>query len=264
MDSIQRELIKRRESLQKAVQAAETIMLHAPLGTLRIDSSKSQPRYFQVTEKNTNGKYLSKKEYDVAVLLAQKDYARRILTEPNGEIEKIDELLAYYSNRRAELIFPELNEVRKQMTTPLILDSDTSARNWLQQPYEHCSYKPEELTRGTRRGEMVRSKTEAFQANVYYELGIPYRYECALRLQSGMVFYPDFTLLDIANRRVIFHEHFGLLDDEDYRHKTMLKIDEYERNGIYVGKNLIITSESLEHPFNPERFRKRIKETFNL
>ena len=42
------------------------------------------------------------------------------------------------------------------------------------------------------------------------------------------------------------------------------KLDDYERNGIYVGKNLILTSESPEHPFNPEQFRKRIQDTFQL
>ena len=79
---------------------------------------------------------------------------------------------------------------------------------------------------------------------MYYELGIPYRYEAEVQLSNGKIKYPDFTLLNIRTREVIYHEHLGLMDDENYRKVNLIKLDEYRRNGIYLGKNLIITYEA--------------------
>ena len=81
-------------------------------------------------------------------------------------------------------------------------------------------------------------------ADMYYELNIPYRYEAELHLLNGKIKYPDFTLLNVNRREVIYHEHLGLLDDADYRKANLIKLNEYQKNGIYLGKNLIITYEA--------------------
>ena len=36
---------------------------------------------------------------------------------------------------------------------------------------------------------------------MYYELGIPYRYEAELRLRNGKRKYPDFTLLNTKKEK---------------------------------------------------------------
>ena len=47
----------------------------------------------------------------------------------------------------------------------------------------------------TKKNELVRTKSEMMLADMYYELGIPYRYEAQLLLKNGKKKYPDFTLL---------------------------------------------------------------------
>nr|MCR4744743.1 hypothetical protein [Lachnospiraceae bacterium] len=118
----------------------------------------------------------------------------------------------------------------------------------------------EEKKYETKKGDKVRSKSEAILADIFYELGIPYRYEEQIRLKDGKNKYPDFTLLNIKSREEIYLEHMGLLDDEEYRKSNFKKLDEYRKNGIYLGKNLLITYESEESPLDIKGIRKMIKE----
>ncbi|MBQ0012465.1 MAG: hypothetical protein KBT07_07125 [Clostridiales bacterium] len=264
MNKLLHELMNRKEELQKVIDNADSFLSKAPQGYLRIDHSKRFPHFYHVTQSHSNGKYINKENFKVAVSLAQKEYYQKMIIEAKDEMRQVERMVAFYESHSADYSYSDFSESKRALIKPVLLDDDTYARFWLAQTVETNPFYPDGLIRQTRRGEMVRSKTETFQANIYYELGIPYRYESILRMRNGNVYYPDFTLLDKRNRRVIIHEHLGLLDDEEYRRKTMTKLDDYERNGIYVGKNLILTSESPEHPFNPEQFRKRIQDTFQL
>ena len=106
-----------------------------------------------------------------------------------------------------------------------------------QKPYgEGCRYR-------TVRGEDVRSKSEQVIANLLYALGIPYRYEPKVRLGKREV-RGDFWLQSKVNpRREYYWEHYGMMEEEEYREKAAEKQREYRGNGYRVGKNLIETYE---------------------
>ena len=53
-----------------------------------------------------------------------------------------------------------------------------------------------------------------------------------------------------------------MLDDDDYRKKNLRKISDYRKNGIYTGKNLILTFEGLGNPFNINDLKKNMSEMF--
>ena len=127
-------------------------------------------------------------------------------------------------------------------------------------PFKPNPYMEDMKIYDTRRGEKVRSKSEAILADILYGLGIPYHYEKPLYLGSGKVRYPDFTLLKIKSREEIYLEHFGMLDDDEYREKSLLKLDEYRKHGIYVGKNLIFTYETEKSPLDIKGIEKMLKE----
>ena len=61
--------------------------------------------------------------------------------------------------------------------------------------YNTNPYYPEQKVYPTKKDEMVRSKSEVMLADMYCEMGIPYRYEAELVLKNGKKRYPDFTLL---------------------------------------------------------------------
>ena len=99
---------------------------------------------------------------------------------------------------------------------------------------------------------------------MYYELGIPYRYEAELRLKNEKRKYPDFTLLNIKTRKVIYHEHLGLMDNEEYRKMNYAKLDEYQKSGIYMGKNLIITYEGEGCYLNIKDIKRMVQNVMDI
>ena len=54
----------------------------------------------------------------------------------------------------------------------------------------------------------------------------------------------------MADRKTLFWEHAGLIDDADYRNDLLAKIVTYEENGYFPGEDLILTAETQKRPFN--------------
>lgn len=50
------------------------------------------------------------------------------------------------------------------------------------------------------------------------------------------------------------------MDDREYAEKTIKKIENYEKNGIFPGKNLIMTFETKQHPLSMRIVSENIEE----
>ena len=162
----------------------------------------------------------------------------------DAELKDVIEYLSRHKAEDLERVFTELNRYRKELVSPIIMTEEMFVKQWENEKYKTNSYCPEEKVYITKKGDYVRSKSEVLLADMYYELGIPYRYEAQLCLKNGKKKYPDFTLLKASTKEIIYHEHMGLMDNDEYRRANFEKLDEYRRNGIYLGKNLIITYET--------------------
>ena len=243
-----------------------------PEGKLRVSHCKGNPQYYKIVDpSDTRGKYINKNNIKTAQLLAQKDYLKKLLSAAQEELAIIKRAIGTgisaketeadnYMIRTPESVYDSLKKERKILVSPLLISDEEYARRWSEEQFRISSYKPEEKIYTTKRGEMVRSKSEMMIADMYCELGIPYRYECELYLRGGGCKYPDFTLLNRKARKVIYHEHFGKMDDEKYRKKNLRKLEVYRRSGVFVGKNLILTFEEDGCPFNIREFEKSIRE----
>ena len=97
---------------------------------------------------------------------------------------------------------------------------------------------------------------------MYYEIGISYRYEKEHILNKRMTKYLDFILIDVKRKIYVYHKHLGMLDDDEYRKHNLRKIDEYRRNEIYPGKNLIIMHEANGSYLNIQEIKQMILELF--
>ncbi|MBO4494783.1 MAG: hypothetical protein J5752_02875 [Clostridiales bacterium] len=263
MNGLFLELEARKQRLEKAIRNAEAFLQKAPEGRLRIQNRSDKSLFYHVTQTgDTRGTYIHSNNTNLAAQLAQKDYAKQFIDEARQELDIINKCIHKLGVHSAESLYSLLNHSRQTLVTPYMASNEVCTQTWLSQPFTTSTYKPEEKVFKTRRGEMVRSKSELMQADTYFELGIPYRYECELTLEDGTTKAPDFTLYHAPRRMTIYHEHLGLMDEEGYVNRNIKKLREYEENGIYVGKNLILTFETAKHPFNVHQFRETIKKIF--
>lgn len=87
---------------------------------------------------------------------------------------------------------------------------------------------------------------------------IPFRYESQLVL-GGQEYYPDFTILNPRNNKIMYWEHFGMMNKEAYKQKTRDKLQTYEDYGILPWNNLILTYETKSSPLDVEKISCIIK-----
>ena len=84
---------------------------------------------------------------------------------------------------------------------------------------------------------------------MYYDLGIPYRYECPLKVGNRII-HPDFTILRMSDRKILYHEHCGKMNDPQYTEDLIIRAKDYNRTGIILGDKLFFTFESETTPLD--------------
>lgn len=137
------------------------------------------------------------------------------------------------------------------------LDDDVCLRDWMKKPEGLNPAYPEQRIHETKKGILVRSKSEVLIADALYDLGINYKYETVLDL-GGEKKYPDFEIL-APNNKLVWWEHLGLIDDPNYVVYNLRKLIEYAKHGIVLGKNLIITWETKEMPLTRSMINEQIR-----
>lgn len=71
------------------------------------------PRYYQITNPaDTRGKYISKKNQDLAYQLAQKDYRQKLYQRAREELEDINRFLDKHGKADLENVYCGLNQYR--------------------------------------------------------------------------------------------------------------------------------------------------------
>ena len=254
-------LFAQRDKLKGALKAAEREEGTFPEGRLRVNKSPKQTRYYQVLkDADTTGKYLSMQDKKTIRQLAQKDYNKVFLRNARAELKGIEKILKIYQKYNSEAVYDCLSKERKSLVTPYMITDKLYAEKWQSLTYKSNPFMIENKKYDTKKGDLVRSKSEAIIADMLFDLEIPYRYECALKLKNGQTRYPDFTLLKNKKREEIYLEHFGLLDNEEYRADCLRKLDEYKNSGIYIGKNLLFTYETENTPLDIKGIKRMLKE----
>ena len=254
MDAIDTLLQQRKKYLLKLKKDAEKQLKKSPDGTLRISNSHGRTQYYhRCIVKEKCGTYIPRNKKELAAELAQKDYYEKLLYSILGEMQAIE---AYINKRPvhvAEEVFDGLSKARQDLVIPLIETDDLFAKRWQEMPYQSKGVDSEDMIFVTDKGEKVRSKSELIIANQLAKAGVPYHYECPLDLKGYGVVYPDFTVLNIKTRKVLYWEHQGMMDDAEYVEKAIRKTALYQKNGIYPGEGLILTSESRNCPLDTEQ-----------
>lgn len=248
--------------LNQIIEKSQVILANAPEGTLRISRSNHSTQYYwKNSETNNYGKYIRRSDEGLASALASKEYASMVLPlaiKTKEELHKCRDLLELESIKQ---VYESLLVHEKKLVKPFILEDDAYALEWKEQKLQYHQPMPYKIETGitTEMGELVRSKSEKIIADKLAMMGIPYIYETPLYLDGYGTIYPDFTVFNKRTKQEFFWEHFGMMDSPEYSEKAIKKIETYERNGFYYGKNLITTFETKYHIPDMNVLEKKIK-----
>lgn len=264
MSEMMESMYSREEKLSRILKASAEILQSMPEGKIRISSHKGIARYYHVVdeEDSNSGQYIRKSDMTLIRQLAQKGYLSKIVASAESEMTVIRRMIKSYPKVVPETVYYDLCPERKELVAPLFLNDTDYVEWWMSETYRSNPIEPEEKCYETKRGDLVRSKSEAMIADAYFDLGIPYKYEYPIDVGNGVTRFADFAVLDIRSRKVYYHEHLGLLDRPDYLKKNMKKLKDYRAIGIFTSKNLILTMETEDHPLNMNLFRKNTAELF--
>jgi len=264
MKTIEIELIKEVKKLEMLEKRVRERLKKAPKGYLRISNSHGRPEYYHKCDSvsSKNGRYIRKGEIELARGLAQRDYDMQLLEKAGKILCAINGFLDEYEKTDLGEIYSKTNKYRRELISPLVISDEEYVRQWLAVEYPRMGFGEDAPEFISERGERVRSKSEKIIADKLYSMGIPYRYEYPIVLEGNIRKCPDFTILKMPEREVVYLEHLGMMDKADYLEDTMYKWNLYEKNGIHLGVNLLITHETSRYPLNTRVLDEMLREVF--
>jgi len=232
---------------------------NSPDGYIRIQKrGKSFQYYLRLDPKDFKGKYIPKSEQAIVPLILQSNYSSTLLPEITKEIDLIESFLEKYLPDSLEKIYDSFSPQRKEFITPYVISDEEYARKWSTMDYTSLGFFDGEPELYTSSGLRVRSKSEILIAEALTRHNVPFRYEYPLKLAGLGMVYPDFLCLNKRTRREYCWEHLGMMDNEKYINRNLLKLQKYELNGFFPGINLILTAETIEHPISLRLIDKNI------
>jgi len=267
MKTMETKLREEIKSLEKIVKQAKEQLKTAPKGHLRVRKWNGAVEYYYNDgdkESSGNGRYLRKREENLARDIAQKDYDIRVIKNAEERVKAICTFLNKYEKTSLKTLYEKTNPCRRELINTPIISDEEYVRRWQKIEYSGKDFSDDIQEIITEKGERVRSKSEKIIADKLYALGISYRYEYPLVLEGNIKIYPDFTILKMPEREEVYLEHFGMMDDLEYVDSVMYKLNTYERNGIYLGVNLLITHETSRVPLNTRALDGLLRKMFSV
>ena len=264
MSEIREVLMQELDGLKRVYREVQQSLTNAPTGRLRISHCRTTTQYYVRDEGELgNGHYLPKEKNEVARKLAQRDYDESLKKLLKERIAILKSALAVYEKGEPTDIYNSLPDERKKIVIPRYMSDEEYVEKWQSVEYIHKDFSPDVPEIYSERGERVRSKSEKIIADKLYMMGIPYRYEYPVNIPGySSPFHPDFTILQVRTRKVYYLEHLGKMGDAEYVERNLRKINIYAKNGICVGKNLLLTFESANCPLDFRGVEEMLRKIF--
>ena len=244
---IRKDMDVRYELLARSIVEIENKLKLLPEGRIQVREKTGKAYYYLITEGKTI--YLSMNELETINGLLQKQYLSTVLKTNKKELSAIEKMSKLYPSTLAEDVFDQLSEGRKSHIKPINVYDDAYAQKWMEAPYKRKPFKKDMPEFYTTKGERVRSKSEIIIADRLRANGIPYRYECPLKVGKKII-HPDFTILRMSDRKILYHEHCGKMDDHKYIEDMLTRGKDYSLEDILLGDRLFYTFESDTTPLD--------------
>ena len=180
-----------------------------------------------------------KKDKQKVMRLIRKKYIVRTLPLIDENLKRIEELLRYYRPVDENSVMERFIEKNPELSEG-IYHENHDLTEWAKGESSIPDFHSEELKSTASDGTKRRSLGELLIGTKLEQYGIPYRYEAELD-HPDLNFAPDFTIIRPKDGKIIYWEHIGKVNDEDYLSYNKYKFAEYEKYGIVPWDNLIIT-----------------------
>jgi len=240
-----------RNSLERALQKARKELDRAPDELLQYRSSKKGGFFYYSMPRGTRKKtYLGKKKLNKAIAIAQRDYDILFTKIGNAYLEQLNSLLSFIEKNNIDDAYDGLIAARKTLVCPLLKTAAIKKQEFETAEYQGKSISGETVAFKTDRNEVVRSKSEVLIANKLNFRGIPYKYERPVEI-CGFIVHPDFSVWNASKNKVVYWEHFGMMDDPQYCKNAIQRINQYESAGYKLGSDIIYTFESSQNRLTP-------------
>ena len=210
---------------------------------------------------NDSVHYLNKNNSQTIKDLSQKYYLKKVLKSANQEAQALEKALKLFPEITIEDIYDSLPEELKINAKPIVLGDDLYINKWLEAPYQRKPFKKDNPEYYSLKGDRVRSKSEIIIADRLYAKGIPYKYEYPLKIGKEII-HPDFTILRISDRQLVYHEHCGMMDKEDYARDMVKRVKLYSKAKIYQGDRLFFTFETSDDSIDVNMIDEFIEKNF--
>ena len=236
------EALEREKFVEDIIRQIEHKMKGFPDGRINI-KKRNNKMYFYRAGGDEREKLLTSADKQLISDLVQKNYLQKVLKASKEEADALKKLQKRYPDLVAEEIYDHLSTDRKKLAKRIGLADDQYVRKWENKTYDPKPFKDGYPVYLTMKGERVRSKSEVIIADRLYANGIPYKYECPLIIGNEVI-HPDFSILRVSDRKVVYLEHCGKADDPEYQEDMVPRINKYILAGIYEGEKLFLTFEA--------------------
>ena len=246
-NSFKEQLSARYNMLSDSVNKLNNQIKDLPAGKIYIKYRNDKP-YYYLRSKNARDKYLRLNDESIHLLI-QKEYTEDVVNAEWKELDLLRKVIARYPVLCAEDLYDQLPCDRKKYVEPIILGEDIQVEKWINAPYDRPGFKTDSPEFISLKGDRVRSKSEMIIADRLWANGIPYKYECPL-LVGNEIIHPDFSILRRSDKKIVYHEHCGMVDNPEYSKNMVNRINAYNSKGIYLGDRLFISMETSDIPLD--------------
>ena len=127
MDRLENEIIKRISELKKIIEEAEKYASIPEYGEIRISRKGNSNQYYLRTEeickKNSNGKYIKRKDKKIAVDIIQRDYCKELLSEAYEQLKALEKAKEVLEKNGLSEAYIKQNDYRKETIVPVYVSS---------------------------------------------------------------------------------------------------------------------------------------------
>ena len=237
-------------------------------GSLNLKTVKGRPLFFCRTEEGKQ-KYVKMSDDGQIKRLSYNYYAKKLKAAAVKEKKQIDNCLDILSKdpekSDVDKVTQRIPEAIKDNLSYSELTNEGYARRWQEGnkvvKKRRIHDKDDYHRFKTLRGDYVGSKSEVIIADRLTYYGVPYVYEITTAQDAfDEMRYPDFFILNKRTRKEYFWEHLGRMGDPQYAAKNQVKMEQFARQGILPGNNLIVSFECGERPLSTEYVDTIIKQ----